>query len=34
MAFQNVDRQAAIDAIRREHQNGRRYSRCMDESLR
>jgi hypothetical protein len=32
MAFQNVDRQTAIRAIRREHQLGRRYSRCMNES--
>ena len=33
IAFQKVDRQTAITAIRREHQLGRRYSRCMNESL-
>jgi hypothetical protein len=33
IAFQKVDRQTAIKAIRREHQLGRRYSRCMNESL-
>ncbi len=34
MAFQKVDRQTAVTAIRREHQHGRQYSRCMDESLK
>ncbi|PYQ58771.1 MAG: hypothetical protein DMF58_14105 [Acidobacteria bacterium] len=34
MAMQNVDRQTAIEAIRREHQNGRRHSLCMTESLK
>jgi hypothetical protein len=33
IAFHKVDRQTAINAIRREHQLGRRYSRCMNESL-
>jgi hypothetical protein len=33
IAFQKVDRPTAIRAIRREHQLGRRYSRCMNESL-
>jgi hypothetical protein len=33
IAFQKVDRRTAIRAIRREHQLGRRYSRCMNESL-
>jgi hypothetical protein len=33
IAFQKVDRLTAIRAIRREHQLGRRYSRCMNESL-
>ncbi|MDQ6800015.1 MAG: hypothetical protein M3041_04175 [Acidobacteriota bacterium] len=33
IAFQKVDRETAIDAIRREHQLGRRDSRCMNESL-
>ena len=34
MALQNVDRETAIRSIRREHQQGRRYSRCMDESAK
>lgn len=29
LAFQRVDRQTALDAIRRSHQAGRRFSRCM-----
>lgn len=33
MAGQNVDRASAHRAIRRLDQLGRRYSRCMDESL-
>lgn len=32
MAVQLVDREAALGAIRRSRQAGRRYSRCMDES--
>lgn len=32
MAVLLVDREAALDAIRRSRQVGRRYSRCMDES--
>jgi hypothetical protein len=32
MAVQTVDREAALGAIRRSRQVGRRYSRCMDES--
>lgn len=34
MAFQKMDRGAALKAIRRSQQIGRRYSRCMDESLK
>jgi hypothetical protein len=34
MAAQKVDRDTALKAIRRERQAGRRYSRCMDESLK
>ncbi len=34
MAGQKLDRDAAVNAIRRDHQNGRRYSRCMIESLK
>jgi hypothetical protein len=34
MAFQNVDRKTALRAIKRSHQIGRRYSRCIDESLK
>ena len=34
MAFQKVDRETAIQAIQREHQLGRRFSRCMNESLK
>jgi len=33
MAGQRVDRQTAIRMIRRQRQDGRRYSRCMIESL-
>ena len=32
IALHNIDRQTAIRTIRREHQLGRRYSRCMNES--
>jgi len=34
MAGQKVDRDTAIRTIRRERQSGRRYSRCMIESLK
>lgn len=34
MAGRKMNREAAINAIRRERQNGRRYSRCMIESLK
>ena len=34
MAFQKIDRETAVRAIRREHQAGRRASRCMSESLK
>jgi hypothetical protein len=33
VAGQRVDREVAVRAIRRERQTGRRYSRCMIESL-
>jgi len=31
MATQRVDRETALKAIQREHQRGRRHSRCMDD---
>lgn len=34
MAFQEMDRDSALKAIRRSRQLGRRYSRCMEESLK
>jgi hypothetical protein len=34
MAAEGIDRQTAIRRIRRERQSGRRYSRCMIESLK
>ncbi|HUP50587.1 MAG TPA: hypothetical protein VNA04_17570 [Thermoanaerobaculia bacterium] len=34
MSVQKVDRETAVQAIRRSRQIGRRRSRCMDESLR
>jgi len=34
MTAQKVDRDTALKTIRRERQAGRRYSRCMDESLK
>ena len=34
MAAQRVDRDAAINSIRRERQIGRKHSRCMVESLK
>jgi len=34
MAFQKMDQSAALKAIRRSRQLGRRYSRCMDDSLK
>ena len=33
MAAQRVDRETAINSIRRERQIGRKHSRCMIESL-
>ncbi|HUJ13877.1 MAG TPA: hypothetical protein VL284_08835 [Thermoanaerobaculia bacterium] len=32
IALNEVDRETAVRAIRREHRNGRRYSRCMEDS--